>query len=226
QALDEDGDATRRVALVHDRLVVRATGLGARAALDGAVDVVVGHRRLLGLLDGVVERRVAGGVTTTHPGRDLDVLDELREELPAARVDHGLLVLGRGPLGVPSHSVPSLVAIADAREAHGGQRRSSTIRTNSRCSRSSPVISGWKEVASTSPCRTATILPAAGPDGTRARTSTSSPASSTHGARMKTACTGRSSASSRPSTTRSVSNESTWRPKALRRTVTSRAPSV
>ena len=61
QALDEHGDAVRAVALVHDRLVVGAAGLGAGPALDRAVDVVVGDRGLLGLLDRVVERRVAVG---------------------------------------------------------------------------------------------------------------------------------------------------------------------
>ena len=46
------------------------------------------------------------------------------------------------------------------------------------------------------------------------------PTSSTHGARMKTACT----VPSTPVMCRSSSKESTWRPKALRRTVMSRPP--
>ena len=54
--------------------------------------------------------------------------------------------------------------------------------------------SGWNDVASSGPCRTATILPAASPRPTRASTSTPGPTSSTQGARMNTACTG----SSRP----------------------------
>ena len=81
-------------------MVVDATGLGAGAALDRGVDVLVGDRALLGLLDGVVEGRVAGGVAAALLRRDLDVLDQLGEELAALGVDRGLLVLGRCPLGV------------------------------------------------------------------------------------------------------------------------------
>ena len=98
-----------------------------------------------------------------------------------------------------------------------------TMSTNSACTRRSPVSSGWKLVATTFPWRTATILPSAGPPTTRPSTSTPAPASSTHGARMKTACSGPSPI---PSMARSASKESTCRPKALRRTVTSRPPTV
>ena len=92
--------------------------------------------------------------------------------------------------------------------------------------RPSPSTSGWNDVAINDPWRTATILPAA-PSGAAASsilasTSTSGPVASTHGARMNTACTG----SSRPAKATSPSNESTWRPKALRRTVMSSPPRV
>src|SRR5699024_4894216 len=70
---------------------------------DGAVDVVPGHRGLLRLLDGVVQRRVAGRVTTTGTGSHLDVLDQPGEQLASLGVDRRLLVLGRRPLGVPRH---------------------------------------------------------------------------------------------------------------------------
>ena len=116
EALDEHRDAGGAVALVHDRLVLRAAGLRAGAALDRAVDVVVGDRRLLGLLDGVVERRVAGDVTAAHPGRDLDVLDQLGEHLAALGVDDGLLVLRGRPLGVARHA--SLFYLWCARDPH------------------------------------------------------------------------------------------------------------
>src|SRR6266700_4029452 len=75
------------------------------------------------------------------PRRHLDVLDQLGEKLPAAGVDGRLLVLGRRPLGVATHV------------------RSLTMSTKYRWMRRSPVNSGWKEVASSGPCRTATILP-------------------------------------------------------------------
>ena len=84
------------------------------------------------------------------------------------------------------------------------------------------MTSGWNDVASRCPCRTATILPAAGPVATRATTWTPAPVFSTHGARMNTAWNG----SANPATSRSASKESTWRPKALRRTTTSRPPMV
>ena len=97
------------------------------------------------------------------------------------------------------------------------------ICTKSPWTRRSPVTSGWNEVAISAPCRTATILPAAGPSSTVASTSTDSPTCSTQGARMKTACTG---PPSRCAKSTSVSKESTCRPKALRRTVMSMPPSV
>ena len=104
EALDEQGDAGRTVRLVHQRLVVGPPALGAGTALDRPVDVVVGDRALLGLLDGVVEGRIAGRIATAHPRSDLDVLDQLREQLAAPCVDHRLLVLGGRPFGVSRHS--------------------------------------------------------------------------------------------------------------------------
>ncbi len=62
--------------------------------------------------------------------------------------------------------------------------------------------------------------------GTVARTSTWLPVSSTHGARMNTARSGCPAAPASPRTSMSLSNESTWRPKALRRTVMSIPPKV
>src|SRR6202012_2231440 len=63
------------IALVGDVLVGGAAGLLAGPAPDGPVDVVVGDRALLGLLDGVVQRRVTRRVTAAGPGRYFDVLD-------------------------------------------------------------------------------------------------------------------------------------------------------
>ena len=102
------------------------------------------------------------------------------------------------------------------------------MSTNIAWIRGSPVISGWNDVASRLPCRTATILPTA-PAAPRARptpatTSTAEPTFSTHGARMNTAWNGRCDAVEVDA--RSASNESTWRPNALRRTTTSSPPNV
>src|SRR4051794_28843943 len=103
QALHQHRDTTGAVALVGDVLVLGAAGLGPAAAADGPVDVVVRDRALLGLLDGVVQCRVARRVAATGARGDLDVLDQLGEHLAAPGVDHRLLVLGGGPLGVAAH---------------------------------------------------------------------------------------------------------------------------
>src|SRR3954452_5447795 len=200
QALDHDRDAAGGVRLVGDLLVRRSVTQLAAAALDRPVDVVVGDRLPLGLGDGVRQRRVARGVAAAGPRGHLNRLGQLCEQLAALGVDDRLLVLRGRPLGVAAHEFCSL-----------------TMRTNSSCTRPSPVSSGWNDVASSAPRRTATTLPAAGaPAGTVASTSTSSPARSTHGARMKTAWTSPTSVIGR-----SASNDSTCRPKALRRTAMS-----
>ena len=97
-----------------------------------------------------------------------------------------------------------------------GSACSAAIVATRRWKRVSPASSGWNAVAITFPSRTATIRPSS----RRARTSTPGPTSSMIGARMKTAWTGRSP---RIGTSRSVSNESSWRPKAFRSTTTSRS---
>ena len=179
EALDQERHAVGPVALVHDRGVVRAAGLGAGPALDGPVDVVVGDRGLLGLLDGVVERRVARDVTAAHPGGDLDVLDQLGEHLAAPGVDDGLLVLGRRPLGVARHQrVPSLQRCFDevAEEPvdasvppHlGVEGRRHQVALPDRDDPTRGLTAGRRGRAPRPPAPTA----------------------STHGARMKTACTG------------------------------------
>ena len=103
QTLHQEGDAVGAVALVHDGLVVGATGLGTGATLDGAVDVVGGDGVLLRLLDGVVQGRVASGVAAARASCNLNVLDEAREELAALGVNGGLLVLSGRPLRVSRH---------------------------------------------------------------------------------------------------------------------------
>src|SRR3954453_20976305 len=224
QALDEEGAPAAGVALVGDVLPVGAAGLQARTPLDRTVDVVVRDGGLLRLLDGVVEGGVAGRVTAARAGGHLDVLDQLGEQLAALGVDRSLLVLRRRPFRVPAHGVP-LSSPATTPVISARRRRTAfvTMSTNSACTRRSPVSSGWKLVATRVPWRTATILPSAGPPTTRPSTSTDGPASSTHGARMNTACTGPPSIPSRPT---SDSKESTCRPNALRRTVTSMPPRV
>src|SRR3984885_1828679 len=100
QALDQDRHAAGTVALIGDVLVLGAARLRAAAALDRPVDVVVRDRVLLGLLDRVIQGRVARWIATAGARSDLDVLDQLGEKAAALCIDHRLLVLGGGPLGV------------------------------------------------------------------------------------------------------------------------------
>ena len=100
QALDDEAHASGSVALVDDVLVVGGAVFVTGTTLDGTSDVVGRHGGLLGLVDGVVQGRVAVWVATAEAGGDLDVLDELGEELAALGVDGGLLVLGGRPLGM------------------------------------------------------------------------------------------------------------------------------
>ena len=100
QALDQERYSPGRVALVNDGLVVDRDTELARATLDRGVDVRIGNRGLLGLLNGVNERRVAREVGAAHLGRDLDVLDQLGEGLRATLVLDRLLMLGSRPFGV------------------------------------------------------------------------------------------------------------------------------
>src|SRR5262249_35464337 len=164
--------------------------------------VVVGDRAALGLLHGVVQRRVGVHIRAAAASRHLDVLDQLGEELAAPGVDDGLLVLRGGPLRVAAH------------------RCSLTMSVNILCTRLSWVRSGWNAVASGGPWRTATILPVR---GSVARISTPGPTSSTQGARIKTARNGGGPAALM---SMSLSNESAWRPNAFRLTVILIAPAV
>src|SRR5581483_136531 len=104
QAFNEKGHPAGTVSLIHDRLIISTAGISTRAALDGSLDVVGGHRCLASLLDRVIQRRVAVWVTTTGACRHLDVFDQFCEELAALRIDHGLLVFGRRPFRMAAHS--------------------------------------------------------------------------------------------------------------------------
>ena len=79
---------------------VLAEGANRNVPLDSALDVIGRHGSLLGLVDGVVQGRVAVRIATTHTCCDLDILDQLGEQLATLRVDGGLLVLGGRPLGM------------------------------------------------------------------------------------------------------------------------------
>ena len=96
------GDAVLRDVAYTLRKRLRAFDL-ARAALDGARNVVVGHVLGFGCSYRSSQSRVAVGITAAGTCGHLDVLDQLREELAPLGVDRRLLVLGRGPFRVAAH---------------------------------------------------------------------------------------------------------------------------
>ena len=105
QRLDDQRRAARAVALVGDRVVGLAVGVGAGAARDRALDVVLRHRDGPRALDRVGEVDVGVGIGPALLGGHDDGARELREELAALGVGGALLVLDRRPLGVTGHLV-------------------------------------------------------------------------------------------------------------------------
>src|SRR5262249_15628995 len=97
---DHDGDAAWGVALVRDLLVRLARKLPG-SLLDGALDVVLGHVRLFGRLDGGLEAHVGLGIAAAIPGGDRDLAQDLREQLPTLNVGLALLTLDLRPPGMP-----------------------------------------------------------------------------------------------------------------------------
>src|SRR5690606_30071977 len=102
EALDEEGDAAGAVALVRHLLVVGAGDL-ARAALDGAFDVVLGHVLRLRLVHGEAEAGVHVRVAAAFAGGYHDVARDARPELRAPRVGDALLAFDLRPFIVSCH---------------------------------------------------------------------------------------------------------------------------
>jgi len=100
--LDKEGDTPRSIALVGDLLVVYALEL-AGTFLDGPFDVFLGHVLVPGLGYGASEPGVCRRVTPTEPGRHDDLLDDLREGLPALGVLRPFLVLDGAPFRMAGH---------------------------------------------------------------------------------------------------------------------------
>ena len=90
------------VALVADLLVVHAVE-AARAALDRALDVVLGHVVLVRLVDGEPQPRIHVRIAAAHARGDGDFLDEAGEDLAALGVLAALAVLDVRPLAVACH---------------------------------------------------------------------------------------------------------------------------
>ena len=115
--LDEQRHAAGAVALVGDGLERLGVAALAGALGDRALDVVLGHRRVLGLLHGQRERGVALDVAAALLRRHRDGARELGEQLAAACVDDRLLVLDPRPLGMTGHGGRVYFATQGARPA-------------------------------------------------------------------------------------------------------------
>src|SRR6185369_674616 len=101
ERFDEERNAARAVALVRDVLVRLAVGGGAGTACDRALDVVLRHRVVAGLLDRGREGRVGVGIRSAFTRRDDDRARELGKELATLRVRRALLVFDARPLAMP-----------------------------------------------------------------------------------------------------------------------------
>ena len=86
EALHNDRHPTRAVALKGALIEIPPIKL-ARPPLDGTLDVLGGHRALLGGLDSHTEPDIDLGTTAARFGSDNDLFGELGEELAA----HGIL---------------------------------------------------------------------------------------------------------------------------------------
>src|SRR5262249_50274677 len=90
-------------ALVDDLFVLLAVAELTGPPLDRPLDVLVGNREALRLLDGAGEGHVAFDAAAALASRDLDRAQELRVHVGALRVGRFLLPFDRRPLGVAGH---------------------------------------------------------------------------------------------------------------------------
>src|SRR5690606_37568685 len=104
-AIDNDRGAADAVAFVADFFIVGAIS-PARAALDGALDVVFGHVGVGGLIPGHAQPRIAVRVGAAGPRRDGDLTNDFGPELAPLGVLTTLAVLDIGPFAVSGHDVP------------------------------------------------------------------------------------------------------------------------
>src|SRR5690606_23358964 len=79
--------------------------LAARGALDGALDVVLGHACSPRLIDGQAQTRVHGGIRATLASRGGDLTRALGEDLAALLVLSALAVLDVRPRARAGHDV-------------------------------------------------------------------------------------------------------------------------
>jgi len=127
QRLDEKRHAARAVALVGDLLVLDARLL-ARAAADGARDVLARHVVRLGFGDDRAEARITVGIAAAAAGGDRQLLDEPREDLAALGIGGTLLVLDGVPLGMARHVENSPEVSTNSSRSFGSFGRSDCSR--------------------------------------------------------------------------------------------------
>src|SRR5690606_40322258 len=96
------------VALVTHFLVARALEL-ARAALDRALHVVLGHALRFRFLEREAQTRIRSGIAASGAGSDRDLADQFREDLAALGVLSAFSETDIGPLAVTGHvTAPSV----------------------------------------------------------------------------------------------------------------------
>src|SRR5690606_17402811 len=101
-AVDQDGSAAGTIAFITDLFEVVAIG-SARAALNGALDVVLGHVGRGGLVPGQAQTRVGVRVGAAGACRNGDFTDDLGPELAALGVLTPFAVLDVCPFTVSGH---------------------------------------------------------------------------------------------------------------------------
>ena len=124
--LDEDRDATLGIAFIDDGLVVRALG-PARASLDRALHVVIGHAGFAGPLDGRTEPRVPPRVPAALTRCDGDLARELAEELPAHEIHLLLPNLDVMPLGMSRHREASQGDLGQLYQGTGNREQETAV---------------------------------------------------------------------------------------------------
>src|SRR5690606_17519456 len=106
-AIDDHGSTTHAIALVADFLVVGAIG-PARAALDGALDVFLGHVGCRALVPCHAQARIGVGVGAAGAGGNRDFTNDFCPELASFSVLATFSVLDVRPFTVTGHKVSSI----------------------------------------------------------------------------------------------------------------------
>src|SRR5438132_5137331 len=102
--LDNDRDAPRAISFVDNLFEIRGLHPLARAAFDGAIDVIVWHALIPGRLNRAAKTRVSIWIAAAGFRGDGNFLRELAEDLPTFRIDCAFETLDLRPLAVSGHA--------------------------------------------------------------------------------------------------------------------------